>query len=75
MLIIRSEAMKRRATISQTQISKMLARLRKPHGKKALASIKNHPQGCSFNWERIKEMKDTKLNFVGDGLTVADSGC
>jgi len=42
----------------------MLARIRKVLlEKKRFASIKNHPQGCSFSWERIKEMKDNQIEF------------
>src|SRR4030043_1956822 len=29
-----------------------------------------HPHGCSFGWEKIKEMKDNQIEFwAGDGFT------
>ena len=68
------EAMKRGASDYLTKpfnLEEMLARLRRVLlEKKRFASIKNHPQGCSFSWERIKEMKDNQIEFwAGDGLT------
>jgi DNA-binding response OmpR family regulator len=68
------EAMKRGASDYLTKpfdLEEMLARLRKAlQEKKRFASIKNHPHGCAFSWERIKEMKDNQIEFwAGDGLT------
>lgn len=68
------EAMKRGASDYLTKpfdLEEMLARLRKVLlEKKRFVSIKNHPHGCSFSWERIKEMKDNQIEFwAGDGLT------
>jgi DNA-binding response OmpR family regulator len=68
------EAMKRGASDYLTKpfdLEEMLARIRKVlQEKKRFASIKNHPHGCSFSWERIKEMKENQIEFwAGDGLT------
>jgi DNA-binding response OmpR family regulator len=68
------EAMKRGASDYLTKpfdLQEMLARLRKVLlEKRRFVSIKNHPHGCSFSWERIKEMKDNQIEFwAGDGLT------
>ncbi len=68
------EAMKRGASDYLTKpfdLEEMLARLRKALlEKKRFAGIKNHPHGCSFSWERIRQMKDNQIEFwAGDGLT------
>lgn len=68
------EAMKRGASDYLTKpfdLEEMLARLRKVlQEKKRFGSIENHPHGCSFSWETIKEMKDDRIEFwAGDGLT------
>jgi DNA-binding response OmpR family regulator len=68
------EAMKRGASDYLTKpfdLEEMLARLRKVLlEKKRFLSIKNHPHGCSFSWEKIKEMKDNQIEFwAGDGFS------
>jgi DNA-binding response OmpR family regulator len=68
------EAMKRGASDYLTKpfdLEEMLARLRKVlMEKKRFTSIKSHPDGCSFSWERIREMKENQIEFwAGDGLT------
>ena len=68
------EAMKRGASDYLTKpfdLDDTLARLRRALlEKKRFTSIKNHPHGCSFSWEKIKEMKDNQTEFwAGDGLT------
>jgi DNA-binding response OmpR family regulator len=68
------EAMKRGASDYLTKpfdLDDTLARLRKALlEKKRFTSIKNHPHGCSFSWEKIREMKDNQTEFwAGDGLT------
>jgi ActR/RegA family two-component response regulator len=68
------EAMKRGASDYLTKpfdLDDMLSRLRKALlEKKRFVSIRNHPQGCSFSWEKIREMKDSQTEFwAGDGLT------
>ena len=68
------EAMKRGASDYLTKpfdLDDTLARLRRVlQEKKRFSSIKNHPQGCSFSWEKIREMKENQTEFwAGDGLT------
>ena len=68
------EAMKRGASDYLTKpfdLDDTLARLRRALlEKRRFTSIKNHPHGCSFSWEKIKEMKDNQTEFwAGDGLT------
>jgi DNA-binding response OmpR family regulator len=67
-------AMKRGASDYLTKpfdLEEMLARIRKVlQEKKRFAPIKSHRDGCSFSWERIKEMKENQIEFwAGDGLT------
>ncbi len=68
------EAMKRGASDYLTKpfdLDDMVSRLRRVLlEKKRFSSIKNHPHGCSFSWEKIMEMKDSQIEFwAGDGLT------
>jgi DNA-binding response OmpR family regulator len=68
------EAMKRGASDYLTKpfdLDDTLARLRRVlREKKRFTTIKNHPHGCSFGLEKIKEMKDNQIEFwAGDGFT------
>src|SRR4030043_1650009 len=68
------EAMKRGASYylpKPFDLDDTLARLRRVLlEKKRFITIKNHPHGCSFGWEKIKEMKDNQIEFwAGDGFT------
>ena len=68
------EAMRRGASdylIKPFDLDDMLSRLHRVLSeKKRFSSIKNYPQGCSFSWEKIMEMKDNQIEFwAGDGLT------
>ena len=68
------EAMKKGASDYLTKpfdLDDMIVRLRRVlQEKKRFSSIKNHSQGCSFSWEKIKEMKENQTEFwAGDGLT------
>ncbi len=68
------EAMKRGASDYITKpfdLNDTLERLRKVLlEKKRFTNIRNHPHGCSFGWEKIKQMKDDQIEFwAGDGLT------
>jgi len=68
------EAMRRGASDYLTKpfdLDDVVARLRRVLSeKKRFSSIKNYPQGCSFSWENIREMKDNQIEFwAGDGLT------
>jgi YesN/AraC family two-component response regulator len=68
------EAMKRGASDYLTKpfdLDDTLARLRRVLlEKKRYTTIKNHPHGCSFGWEKLKEMKDNQIEFwAGDGFT------
>ena len=68
------EAMKRGASDYLTKpfdLDDTLARLRRVLlEKKRFTTIKSHPHGCSFSWEKIKEMKDSQNEFwAGDGFT------
>jgi DNA-binding response OmpR family regulator len=68
------EAMRRGASDYLTKpfdLDDMVTRLRRVLSeKKRFSSIKNYPQGCSFSWEKIVEMKDNQIEFwAGDGLT------
>jgi DNA-binding response OmpR family regulator len=68
------EAMKRGASDYLTKpfdLDDTLARLRRVLlEKKRFTTIKNHPHGCAFGWEKIKEMKENQIEFwAGDGFT------
>ena len=68
------EAMKRGASdylAKPFDLDDMVARLRRVLSeKKRFLSIKNYPQGCSFSWEKMEEMKDGQTEFwAGDSLT------
>jgi DNA-binding response OmpR family regulator len=68
------EAMKRGASDYLTKpfdLDDTLARLRRVLlEKKRFTTIKNHPHGCFFGWDKIKEMKDNQIEFwAGDGFT------
>ena len=68
------EAMKRGASDYLTkpfEVEEMIDRVsRALQEKKRFVSISDHPKGCSFSWERLKEMKDNQIEFrAGDGLT------
>src|SRR4030043_94565 len=68
------EAMERGASDYLTKpfdLDDTLARLRRVLlDKKRFLTIKNHPHGCSFGWEKIKEMKENQIEFwAGDGFT------
>jgi hypothetical protein len=42
-----------------------------PIGEKTMVSITDiHTKGCSFSWEKLREMKENKIEFwAADGLT------
>ena len=68
------EAMKRGASDYLTkpfELEEMLARIRRVlEEKKRFVSIGNQALGCSFSWEKLKEMKENQIEFrAGDGLT------
>jgi DNA-binding response OmpR family regulator len=68
------EAMKRGASDYLTKpfdLDDTLARLRRVLlEKKRFTTIRNHPHGCSFGWEKLKEMKENQIEFwAGDGFT------
>jgi len=68
------EAMKRGASDYLTKpfdLDDTLARLRRVLlEKKRFTTIQNHPHGCSFGWEKLKEMKENQIEFwAGDGFT------
>jgi DNA-binding response OmpR family regulator len=68
------EAMKKGASDYLTKpfdLDDMFTRLRRVLSeKKRFLSIKNHSDGCSFSWEKIREMKEDQTEFwAGDGLT------
>jgi DNA-binding response OmpR family regulator len=68
------EALKRGASDYLTKpfnLDELVARLRRVLlEKKRFASIRNYSQGCSFSWEKIKEMKDNQIEFwAGDGFS------
>ncbi|MFB3886005.1 MAG: response regulator [Thermodesulfobacteriota bacterium] len=68
------EAMKRGASDYLTKpfdLGDLIARLRKVLlEKKRFASIRDHAHRCSFSWEKIKQMKENRIEFwAGDGFT------
>jgi DNA-binding response OmpR family regulator len=68
------EAMKRGASDYLTKpfvLEEVLARVRRVlEEKKRFGSIGNRQKGCVFGWDKLKEMKDNKIEFwAGDGLT------
>ena len=68
------EAMRRGASDYLTKpfdLDDMVTRLRRVLlEKKRFSSIKNYSLGCSFNWEKIMEMKENQTEFwASDGLT------
>jgi DNA-binding response OmpR family regulator len=68
------EAMKRGASDHLTkpfEPEEMLARVRRVlEEKKRFVSIEDQVKGCSFSWEKLKEMKENEIEFrAGDGFT------
>jgi len=68
------EAMKRGASdylIKPFGMEEMLGRVNRVlEEKKRFVSISDHPKGCLFSWEKLKEMKDNQTEFwAGDGFT------
>jgi DNA-binding response OmpR family regulator len=68
------EAMRRGASdylIKPFELEEMLVRARRVlDEKKRFTSIRNQANGCSFSWEKLREMKDRQVEFwAGDGFT------